>query len=316
MKDLERIETIVLLLNSRPGLTTVQLSEACGVELMTMIEDLTEIMLAPDRIFVINPELEEKIDEIYIDDEPQIEDEITSETKWFCTLRDSDYIPVELTAEECVRLNEILEILPDGQAKQSIMKKLKDSIGTQQNSVSRHIPKRNRNKIPKIAENMFPVLQSAIRERKKVFFKSVDDGRDYTLTPLRVMYDSNENEWTILAHDGIKIHKFDLSSIYSLTITTDRPEFDDIGRIRNWLAKEESMPFSIPVKLLIHNGSPHQDKASIELEHHLVSNKYEFITWLLPCGDGMEIIEPQEFRQDIITRLKETLSWYEVQTAN
>jgi len=320
MDSLLRMEKILALIEANPqGISGRELAQACNVPWTVMQKDLNAISLATENPIPLYTDADD-----VGDDEDQA---LSPETKWYMETSGQRNSPLHLTVGETLQILDGLDFMEQKHAKKvSLKQKITAALDLSQEGNYRYI-KGNMTPVERMDEEILRTVEQAIRYRRKVSFE-FNSGL-VVAAPLGLVYYSRLRQWYLAVNSDDTVKTYNLARIANVKEEQAPFVYPEGFSLRDWLAPQWGMEFGEPfqVKVRFTNRAQTFAKVRKDVAHRqcrlteedggksliyedTVIGRNEFIAWLLGFGSAAEVLEPEELRQEILLRIKETLARY------
>ncbi len=320
LNSIERMGKIMALLEAHPeGLTGRTLANGCGVPWGTMKQDLKVLASSVENSFPLYTDHDEGEDY----DE---EDLFQPEVKWFMAAAKKRYTPVYLNVHEAVGVLGTLDFLQEENAlKESLRQKILSGFELEEEEIFRYI-KGGLTPLEPIHGNTFPAIEDAILKNQRISLEF--NGREITLDPLGIVYYSRLRCWYLVARQGEMFKTYHFRNIREVKLTKESFIYPEGFSLKGWFGPRWGMEYGdlIQVKVRFSNRSQTAAKLRKDVAHRAsqlttledgsilfedeIIGVNEFLTWVLGFGSAAEILEPEEFRELMLNRIRETLGNY------
>lgn len=319
MDSILRTEKILTLIQANPGISGQELAEACNVPWAVLQDDLNAMLQATDNPIPLYTDTDEGTDEA---------EDFSPEVRWYLDSTIKRNSPLHLTIEEALQIIEGLDYI---EQKQSTSLKLKEKLTAvldlSQEGSFRYI-KGSTAPIERMNEENFRVIENAINGLKKISFTF--NSKKVKGDPLGLIYYSRLRQWYLaVSVEGI-IKTYSFARIQGLQEEKEAFEYSPDFSLRDWLAPRWGMEFGEPLKVKVRFVNRAQTIAKVrkDVAHRqcqlteeddgksliyedTVIGRNEFIAWILGFGSAAELLEPEELRQELAAKVKETLARYQ-----
>lgn len=320
MDSIDRMGKIMALLETHPeGLSGQALADGCGVPWGTMKQDLKVLASSTEITFPLYTDHDEGND----DNEREL---FRPEVIWFMAAAEKRYTPVYLNLREAVGVLGTLDYLQEENAlKEGLRQKVLSGFDLEAEDTYRYI-KGELTPLEPIQGKWFPLIDNAIRANRCVMIKF--NGREITVDPLGIVYYSRLRCWYLVARHLGKIKTYHFNNIQEVNKTSESFDYPEGFSLKAWLGPRWGMEYGdlIRVKVRFLNRSQTIVKVRKDVAHRAsiittledesilfqddIIGVNEFITWVLGFGSAAEILEPVEFRELILDRIRKTLGNY------
>ncbi|WP_459929313.1 helix-turn-helix transcriptional regulator [Desulfosporosinus burensis] len=320
LESIERMGKIMALLEAHPeGLSGRTLADGCGVPWGTMKQDLKVLASSIENTVPLYTDHDEGND----DDE---EDLFQPEVKWFMAAAEKRYTPVHLNVREAVGVLGTLDFLQEENAlKEGLRQKILAGFDLEEEESCRYI-KGGLSPLEPIQGNTFPLIENAILKNKRVTIQF--NGREIAVDPLGIVYYSRLRCWYLVARHGELLKTYHLKNVHEVNVTNESFVYPAGFSLKDWFGPRWGMEYGelVRVKVRFLNRSQTVAKVRKDVAHRSsrlttledgsilfeddIIGVNEFITWVLGFGSAAEILEPVEFRELILKRVRETLGNY------
>ena len=320
MDSIDRMGKIMALLETHPeGLSGQALADGCGVPWGTMKQDLKVLASSTEITFPLYTDHDEGND----DNEREL---FRPEVIWFMAAAEKRYTPVYLNLREAVGVLGTLDYLQEENAlKEGLRQKVLSGFDLEAEDTYRYI-KGELTPLEPIQGKWFPLIDNAIRANRCVMIKF--NGREITVDPLGIVYYSRLRCWYLVARHLGKIKTYHFNNIQEVNKTSESFDYPEGFSLKAWLGPRWGMEYGdlIRVKVRFLNRSQTIAKVRKDVAHRAsiittledesilfqddIIGVNEFITWVLGFGSAAEILEPVEFRELILDRIRKTLGNY------
>ncbi len=320
MDSIKRMGKIMALIEAHPeGISGRALAEGCGVPWGTMKQDLKVLVSSIENPIPLYTDCDEGKGE-------GDEDLFLPEVKWFMAANQKRYTPVHLNVREAVGVLTTLDYLQeDNTLKEGLRRKILSGFNLGEEEIYRYV-KGELTPLAPIQGKIFQIIEKAIRANRRVTI--LFNARTITVDPLGIVYYSRLRCWYLAARQGGIIKTYHLNNIQEVRETSEPFVYPDDFSLKDWFGPRWGMEYGeltrVKVRFLnrsqtvakvrkdvAHRSSEiiTQEDGSILFQDDIIGVN-EFITWVLGFGSAAEILEPQEFRDHILKRIRETLENY------
>jgi len=320
MDSIERMRKIMALIEAHPeGICGGALADGCGVPWGTMRQDLKVLVSSIENPIPLYTDCDEGNSE-------EEEDLFLPEVKWFMAATQKRYTPIHLTVREAVEVLATLDFLQeDNTLKEGLRRKILSGFNLGEEESYRYI-KGELKPLAPIQGEIFSIIENAIRSNRRVTI--LFNSRRITVDPLGIVYYSRLRCWYLAARQENLIKTYHLNNVQEVHTSREQFSYPDDFSLKGWFGPRWGMEYGelTRVKVRFLNRSQTLAKVRKDVAHRSseistledgsilfqddIIGVNEFITWILGFGSAAEILEPLEFRDLILKRIRETLGNY------
>jgi predicted DNA-binding transcriptional regulator YafY len=313
------MEQILALIEANQGITGQELADACDVPWSLMQKDLETISLDIDHPIPLYTDEDNSGD--------NLTDVITPQRRWFIETSNKRNAPVHLTVGESLQILDALSFIKQEPSKQNSLKqKISTSLDLENEGTYRCI-KGSLAPVKQIDDQILMTIEQAINHRRKISFEF--KSHMVVAVPLGLIYYSRLRQWYLAASLDEIVKTYSLAKIQKVRERSEPFVYPDHFSLRDWLAPRWGMEFGEPTRVKVRFANRSQTIAKVckDVAHRpcrlteenggqsllyedTVIGKNEFMAWVLGFGSAAEVLEPRDIREEIMTRVKNTLARY------
>lgn len=316
-----RIERILTLIEAEPGIPGRKIADACAVPWSIIQKDLDTMLLATENPIPLYTDHDA---DSMIDDDTDVE--FTPATKWFLSTYNRKQIPLHLTIGEALHVLSSVYVGEKHPKLLSLGQKILDSFDLDNQGTFRYV-KGNIASVCDVDGEALLAIEQAISRRRQIGF--VYKSLPMTADPLGIVYYSRLRQWYLAAINDGRIKTFNLSRIQDLKELPKSFIYPSDFSIKDWLAPRWGIEFGDPIKVKVRfiNRAQTIPKVRKDVAHRecvlteenggesllyedTIIGRNEFSAWVLGFGSAATVLEPLDLRDEIIARVKATLTNY------
>lgn len=318
-----RIEKILAMIEANSGITGQNIADACAVPWSIIKKDLETMLLSTENRIPLYTDHDDVENGTTVDD---MDVEITPETKWFLDTYNRKHSPLHLTVGEALQVLSSVYIDEKHQKLQSLRQKILNSLDLDAQGTFRYI-KGNMTPVIDVNEEELMLIEQAISRLRYIGFTF--NSHTITAIPLGLVYYSRLRQWYLAAIGNNVIKTFNISKIQDLEVLPKTFIYPLDFSLKDWLAPRWGIEFGDPfnVKVRFLNRAQTMAKVRKDVAHRhcklteenggqsllyedTIIGRNEFLAWILGFGSAATVLEPLDLRDEIIARVKATLSNY------
>ncbi len=316
-----RIERILTLIEAEPGIPGRKIADACALPWSIIQKDLETMLLTRSNPIPLYTDHDA---ENMIDDD--LAEEFTPETKWFLSTYNRKPIPLHLTIGEALQVLSSVYVDEKHPKLLSLGQKILDSFDLDNQGTFRYV-KGSIAPVFHVDGEVLLSIEQAISRRRQIEFTY--NLREITAEPLGIVYYSRLRQWYLAAFNDGRIKTLNLGRIQDLKELPKSFIYPSDFSIKDWLAPRWGIEFGDPIKVKVRfiNRAQTIPKVRKDVAHRecvlteenggesllyedTIIGRNEFSAWVLGFGSAATVLEPLDLRDEIIARVKATLTNY------